>query len=117
MRQQVTFAVLVEEGDDSGLSDAAAVADSDLLDTEALAGFDFADDDVVRKVAYANPQGRSDRTVTGLASVRFVEGFRMRAAALRWRLVGTSARVGKPPEEETAGSCRCVAMGKAGWGG
>ena len=64
MRQQVTFAVLVEEGDDSGLSDAAAVADSDLLDTEALAGFDFADDDVVRKVAYANPQGRSDRTVT-----------------------------------------------------
>ncbi len=47
----------------------------------------------------------------------FVEGFRMRAAALRWGLVGTSARVGNPPEEETAGSCRGVAMGKAGWGG
>ncbi len=46
-----------------------------------------------------------------------VEGFRIRAAALRWRPVGRSARVGKPLEEETAGSCRGVAMGKAGLGG
>ena len=39
-----TFTVLVEEGNDSGLSDAAAVADADLLGTEALAGFQFDDD-------------------------------------------------------------------------
>ena len=39
-----TFTVLVEEGDDSGLSDASAVADADLLGTEALAGFQFDDD-------------------------------------------------------------------------
>ena len=32
-----TFAVLVEEGDDSGLSDAAAVADADLLVPEVVA--------------------------------------------------------------------------------
>ncbi len=68
-----------------------------------------------------SPEGRlsaGKRTLTRQPlTVSFVEGFRMRAVALRWGLVGTSARVGKPPEEETAGSCRGVAMGKAGWGG
>ncbi len=47
-----TFAVLVEEGNDSGLSDAAAVADADLLGTEALAGFQFDDDNETRKIGY-----------------------------------------------------------------
>jgi hypothetical protein len=60
---------------------------------------------------------RNDLDVDLKPNLRNVEGFRMRAAALRRGLVGTSARVGKPPAEETAGSCRGVAMGKAGWGG
>ena len=47
-----TFAVLVEHGNDSGLSDAAAVADADLLGTETLASFQFDDDDETRKIGY-----------------------------------------------------------------
>ncbi len=45
-----TFAVLIEDGDDSGLSDAAAVADAQLNPTEAIVGFDFADDNTVRRI-------------------------------------------------------------------
>jgi hypothetical protein len=47
-----TFAVLVEDGDDSGLSDNGAVDDTELLGTEALAGFQFDDDNEVRKIGY-----------------------------------------------------------------
>jgi hypothetical protein len=47
-----TFAVLVEDGDNSGLSDNAAVADTFLLGTEAGAGFTFADDGECRKIGY-----------------------------------------------------------------
>lgn len=48
-----TFAVLVEDGDASDLSDNVAVADEFLLGTEALAGFTAADDDnKVRKIGY-----------------------------------------------------------------
>ena len=47
-----TFTVLVEHGDNSGLSDAAAVPDSELIGTEVLAGFQFDDDNETRKVAY-----------------------------------------------------------------
>ena len=46
------YAVLIEEGDDSGLSDAAAVADSDLIGTEALAGFAATDDGVAKTIGY-----------------------------------------------------------------
>ena len=51
-----TFAVLIEEGDDSGLSDAAAVTDAGLLGTEGLAGFQFDDDDEVRKALKEPPK-------------------------------------------------------------
>lgn len=47
-----TFTVLVEHGDAANLSDATAVADEDLLGTEVVAGFTFADDDKVRKIGY-----------------------------------------------------------------
>lgn len=47
-----TFAVLVEHGNVANLSDAAAVPDSELLGTEALAGFIFSDDDKTRKIGY-----------------------------------------------------------------
>ena len=47
-----TFTVLVEAGDAANLSDAAAVPDSELVGTEALAGFQFDDDNEVRKIGY-----------------------------------------------------------------
>jgi hypothetical protein len=59
-----TFAVLVEHGDDSGLSDAAAVADADLLGTEALAGFTFADDNATRKIGYVGGKRYVRLTIT-----------------------------------------------------
>jgi len=59
-----TFAVLLEEGDAANLSDAAAVADADLLGTEALAGFIFSDDDTVRKLGYRGNKRYSRLTIT-----------------------------------------------------
>lgn len=63
-----TFAVLVEEGDDSGLSDAAAVADANLLGTEALAAFTFADDGEARKIGYIGNKRYVRCTVTPSAN-------------------------------------------------
>lgn len=63
-----TFAVLVEDGDDSGLSDAAAVADKDLLGTEAQAGFQFDDDDEVRKIGYIGSKRYVRLTITPSAN-------------------------------------------------
>ncbi len=59
-----TFAVLVDDGDDSGLSDAAAVADGFLYGTEALAGFTFANDDEVRKIGYRGSKRYVRLTIT-----------------------------------------------------
>jgi hypothetical protein len=47
-----TFSVLVEEGDASDLSGGNSVSDDDLLGTELLAGFDYSDDNEVRKIGY-----------------------------------------------------------------
>lgn len=59
-----TFAVLVEDGDAANLSDNAAVADAQLLGTEALAGFTFADDVEFRKIGYAGDKRYVRVTVT-----------------------------------------------------
>lgn len=59
-----TFAVLVEHGDVSNLSDAAAVPDSQLTGTEALAGFTFAADDSCRKIGYVGPKRYVRMTIT-----------------------------------------------------
>lgn len=60
-----TFAVLVEDGDDSGLSDNSAVADDKLTGTEALAGFTAADDDnSCRKIGYTGGKRYVRVTVT-----------------------------------------------------
>ncbi|MAZ17893.1 MAG: hypothetical protein CL535_16380 [Ahrensia sp.] len=48
-----TWAVTVKEGDDSTQGNHTAVADADLLGTEALAGFTFAADDACRKIGYS----------------------------------------------------------------
>ena len=52
-----TWAVTVKEGDDSTQGNHTAVADTDLIGTEALAGFTFADDGETRKIGY---KGSSD---------------------------------------------------------
>lgn len=59
-----TFTVLVEDGEASNLSDAAAVADANLLGTEALAGFQFDDDNEVRKIGYIGDKRYVRLTVT-----------------------------------------------------
>ena len=59
-----TATVLVEEGDASDLSDAAAVADIDLLGTEILAGFTFALDLGCRKIGYIGSKRYVRCTVT-----------------------------------------------------
>lgn len=47
-----TFTPLVEEGDESNLSDSAAVSDDNLFGTEAGAAFVAADDNRVKRVGY-----------------------------------------------------------------
>ena len=60
----VTFAVLIEHGDESNLSDAAAVPDSMLLGTEVLAGFQFDDDNECRKIGYVGDKKHVRATIT-----------------------------------------------------
>jgi hypothetical protein len=65
-----TFAVLLEEGDVSNLSDAAAVADGDMVSqtrgtaAETAAGYDFADDGEVRSLGYIGSKRYVRLTVT-----------------------------------------------------
>lgn len=59
-----TFAVLVEDGNDSGLSDNAAVADTFLNGTESAAGFTYADDVECRKIGYVGGKRYVRMTVT-----------------------------------------------------
>lgn len=60
----VTFTVLVEDGDDASLSDAAAVADDELLGTEAAAAFQFDDDNETRKIGYRGNKRYVRLTIT-----------------------------------------------------
>lgn len=59
-----TFAVTVDHGDVSNLSDAAAVPAEQLNGTLALAGFIFSDDDKVRKIGYVGTKRYVRVTVT-----------------------------------------------------
>lgn len=59
-----TFTVLVEDGDDSGLSDNASVADAFLLGTESGASFTQADDNETRKIGYIGPKRYVRLTIT-----------------------------------------------------
>lgn len=60
-----TFAALLEESNDSGMAGANAVADSDMIGTEALAGFTAADDDSkTRKLGYVGNKRYIRATVT-----------------------------------------------------
>lgn len=59
-----TFTVLLEHGDQANLSDAAAVPDDQLIGTEALAGFQFDDDNECRKLGYAGSKRYTRLTIT-----------------------------------------------------
>lgn len=59
-----TFTVLLEDGDAANLSDAAAVADAFLLGTEALASFNYGDDDKVFKLGYKGNKRYTRLTIT-----------------------------------------------------
>lgn len=59
-----TFTVLLEDGDDSGLSDNAAVADEYLIGTEALASFTFSDDNKCFKLGYIGGKRYTRLTIT-----------------------------------------------------
>ena len=63
-----TFTILVEDGDDSGLSDAAAVVDGQLHGTEALAAFQFDDDNETRKIGYRGFKRYVRLTITPVAN-------------------------------------------------
>lgn len=58
------FTVLLEEGDVSNLSDAAAVADVNLLGTEALASFIQTDDNKCFKLGYLGTKRYTRLTIT-----------------------------------------------------
>ena len=65
--------VLVEDGNDSGLSDAAAVADADLISQgtaapEIDAAFQFDDDDEVRLIGYLGIKRYVRLTITQAAN-------------------------------------------------
>jgi hypothetical protein len=59
-----TFAVTMEHGDDSALSDTAAVAAPDLVGTFALAAFQFDDDKECRKIGYVGSKRYTRLTIT-----------------------------------------------------
>ena len=63
-----TFAVTMEHGDNSALSDTAAVASTDIVGTLALASFDFAADNVARKIGYIGIKRYVRMTITPSAN-------------------------------------------------
>lgn len=69
-----TFTVLLEEGDAANMSDAAAVADADMVSQtigtapETAAAFTFAHDDQVRKLGYIGSKRYTRLTITPSAN-------------------------------------------------
>lgn len=59
-----TFAVTLQEGNASDLSDAATVAAEDILGSTALASFTFSDDDKIRKIGYKGAKRYTRLTIT-----------------------------------------------------
>lgn len=78
-----TFALLMEEGDASNLSDAATVAAGDLLGTIAGASFTFADDNKMLKIGYRGSKRYVRATVTPTANTGnfFMTGTWLQGAA------------------------------------
>jgi hypothetical protein len=77
-----TYTPLIEEGDAANLSGATAVADADLLGTEAAAAFVAADDNVVKKVGYI---GNKRYVRLSIVSSGVTTGGAMTAVAIKGR--------------------------------
>lgn len=75
-----TYTPLVQEGDDAALGDAAAVADANLLGTEAAAAFAATDDNSVKRVGY---NGNKRYVRLCIVSTGVTTGGTMSAVALR----------------------------------
>lgn len=86
-----TFTTLVEHGDVANLSDAAAVSDDELIGTEALASFTFADDDKCFKIGYRGSKRYVRVTVTPASNAgnAFVAGL--------WIVTPLNRPVANPP--------------------
>lgn len=59
-----TFTVLVEDGDNSSLSDNAAVADAELNGLESAASFQFDSDNLTKKIGYGGAKRYVRLTIT-----------------------------------------------------
>ena len=59
-----TFTVLLEESDASDMTGSNAVADADLLGTEAGASFIFSDDNKIAKIGYVGSKRYTRLTIT-----------------------------------------------------
>jgi hypothetical protein len=59
-----TYSVLLEESDAANMDGANAVADADLIGTEAAAGFTYANDGVVRELGYVGNKRYTRLTIT-----------------------------------------------------
>lgn len=59
-----TFAVELQEGDGATQSAHTAVADAEMIGTEALAGFTFADDNETRKIGYKGSKRYASLEIT-----------------------------------------------------
>jgi hypothetical protein len=77
-----TFTPLIEEGDAANLSDATAVADADLLGTEAAAAFILTDDNAVKKVGYI---GNKRYVRLSVVSTGITSGGTMSAISIKGR--------------------------------
>lgn len=63
-----TYTVLLEESDASNMASANAVADADLIGTEAEAAFIFSDDGETRKLGYVGSKRYTRLTITPAAA-------------------------------------------------
>ena len=77
-----TYTPLIEHGDAANLSDAAAVADSELLGTEADAAFAATEDDAVKRVGYI---GSKRYVRLSIVSASTTSGGTMSAIAVKGR--------------------------------
>lgn len=63
-----TFAVVMNESDDSGMSGSTAVAAADLIGTLAAASFQFDDDNAVKSIGYKGSKRYTNLVVTPTAN-------------------------------------------------
>ena len=82
-----TFTVLLEEGDKADMSDAAAVSDTDLIGTEALASFNGNDDGKCFKLGYKGGKRYTRITITPASN----------ASAAPFSVVAVLGRPGSAP--------------------